>query len=401
MSAYHINGIERTLLLASLLLVFKVSPAQVSEKDKSLQLNGYVKYMNTLMQQESLNQFLGEDIFTESMFHNRLDLRWYPSGSFNAGLSLRSRLIYGEFVELFPSYSSLVSRDYGYLHKLTRNLAEGDSYILNTSVDRLWVHYRESSLEIRLGRQRINWGQTYVWNPNDIFNAYSFFDFDYEEKPGSDALRVMYYPSYTSSAELAVKVNRDKEVTAAGYYRLNQWGYDWQLLGGILNDSEYVAAMGWSGNIRGAGFNGEITYIRPDKSFADTSGIFLATLSANYMFPNSLFIQLEGYYNGNYRNMDLGNFTSYYFRPLTVKTLSFSRMSWFAQASYPIHPLLEGTLALMYYPDMKGYFVNPSLKYSLTDDVQLSAFAQFFEGKFSGGESERINFLFFRFKWSF
>ena len=241
-----------------------------------------------------------------------------------------------------------------------------------------------------------------MWNPNDLFNAYSFFDFDYEEKPGSDAIRLMYYPSYTSVAELAVKVNRNEQITAAGYYRMNQWGYDVQFLGGILNNDEYVAGVGWSGHIKGAGFNGELTYMRPAKNFHDTSATLLASVSASYMFANSLMLQMEGYYNGHYEHMDMGSFRNYYFRPLTVKTLSFSKFSWFAQASYPIHPLLEGTLAVMYYPDMEGYFLNPSLRYSLTNNVQLSAFAQLFQGKFTGGGGqEKINFLFFRFKWSF
>ena len=337
----------------------------------------------------------------ENMFHNRFDFRWNPSRNFRAGMSMRNRFIYGDLVESFPYYENLISKDYGYLHKLTRNVIEEDSYIFNTSVDRLWINFTRENFEAKIGRQRINWGQNYVWNPNDIFNAYSFFDFDYEEKPGSDAIRLMYYPSFTSTAELAMKVNKNKEVTAAGYYRMNKWGYDWQFMGGVLNDDEYVAGMGWSGNIKGAGFSGEMTYIYPDENFRDTSGLLLASVSANYMFSNSLFLQFEGFYNGNFKNMNLNSFTSYYYRPLTVKTLSFSEFSWFGQASYPIHPLLESTLAFMYFPDIDGFFINPSLKYSLTDNVQLSAFAQLFKGKFAVGNKQRINFLFFRFKWSF
>ena len=387
-------SIAKGMLAGLLLLSWNAAIPQDSGTSK-VRLNGYVKYMNTIMDQEGLTWL------NESMFHNRLDLRWYPARSFRAGVSVRNRFIYGDLVESFPSYNDLISRDYGYLHKLTRNLVEEDSYLVNTSVDRLWMHYTRGSFEARIGRQRINWGQTYVWNPNDLFNAYSFFDFDYEEKPGSDAIRLMYYPSYTSAAELAVKVNRDEQVTAAGYYRMNKWGYDWQFLAGILNDEEYVAGMGWSGDIAGAGFSGEATYIRPDKNFRDTSGILLASASASYMFDNSLYLQMEGFYNGNYEHMRLGSFRSYYYRPLTVKTLSFSEFSWFAQASYPIHPLLDGTLALMYYPDIDGFFINPSVKYSLTDNVQLSAFAQLFQGKFIADRKEKINFIFFRFKWSF
>ncbi len=387
---------SRWFVISGCFLLFSWSaPAQDPGESGNLSVNGYLKYMNTIMDQE------GVTWINESMFHNRFDFHWQPSQNFRAGMGLRNRFIYGDLVESFPSYDKLISRDYGYLHKLTGNIIREESYIFNTSIDRLWIDYTRGNFEAKIGRQRINWGQAYVWNPNDIFNAYSFFDFDYEEKPGSDAIRLMYYPSFTSTAELAVKVNRDEEVTAAGYYRMNKWGYDWQFLGGVLNDDEYVAGMGWSGNIKGAGFNGEMTYIHPDENFRDTSGMILSSFSVNYMFSNSLFLQFEGFYNGNFKNMNMNSFTSYYYRPLTVKTLSFSEFSWFGQASYPIHPLLDGNLSLMYFPDIDGFFVNPSLRYSLTNNVQLSAFAQLFEGKFTGTKKERINFIFFRFKWSF
>lgn len=386
---------KRNIFLIGFLLFLKFPLAQDTSGVDNLSVNGYLKYMNTIMDREGLTWI------NESMFHNRFDFRWDPSRSFRAGVGMRNRFIYGDLVESFPSYDKLISRDYGYLHKLTGNVIKEDSYIFNTSVDRLWVNFTQGDFEAKIGRQRVNWGQSYVWNPNDIFNAYSFFDFDYEEKPGSDAIRLMYYPSFTSTTELAVKVNRDEEITAAGYYRMNKWGYDWQFLGGILNDDEYVAGMGWSGNIKDAGLNGEMTYVHPEKDVADTSGLLLASISANYMFSNSLFLQFEGYYNGNFEHMDLNSFTNYYYRPLTVKTLSFSKFSWFGQASYPIHPLLDGTLSFMYFPDIDGFFVNPSMQYSLTNNVQLSAFAQLFEGKFAGAKKERINFIFFRFKWSF
>lgn len=32
-----------------------------------------------------------------------------------------------------------------------------------------------------------------AWNPNDWFNTYNYFDFDYEERPGTDAIRVRVY----------------------------------------------------------------------------------------------------------------------------------------------------------------------------------------------------------------
>ena len=379
--------------------------SQLMQDSKKVTLNGYVKYMNTIMdlpdyQSAYIGQPKGAWV-NESMFHNRLNFRWHLSNSLTFAAEARNRLIYGDMVEGFQGYRDMINDDFGYLDGLTNNIIENDAYLLNTSVDRLWVNYRKGKFEAKIGRQRINWGQAYVWNPNDIFNAYSFFDFDYEEKPGSDAIRLQYFPTFTSTAELAVKVDAKERITAAGYYRFTSWGYDFQFLGGILNDDEYVAGAGWSGNINDAGFNGEVTYIQPAESNQNNSGILLSSVSANYMFNNSMYLMIEGYYNGNFENMNVNRFSGFYFQDLSVKTLSFSEFSWFVQASYPIHPLLDGTFAFMYYPDINGYFINPSLKYSLTNNVQLSMHSQIFQGKFGGSEKEKINFLFFRFKWSF
>ena len=52
--------------------------------------------------------------------------------------------------------------------------------------------YRDNKINFRIGRQRINWGTTTIWNPNDIFNAYNFLDFDYEERPGMDGGKFQY-----------------------------------------------------------------------------------------------------------------------------------------------------------------------------------------------------------------
>ena len=62
--------------------------------------------------------------------------------------------------------------------------------------------------ELTLGRQRINWGVNLAFNPNDLFNAYSLIDFDYQERPGSDAIRFQYFTNELSSFETAVQFGK-------------------------------------------------------------------------------------------------------------------------------------------------------------------------------------------------
>jgi len=362
----------------------------------NMTLDGYVKYMNTTM-------FNDPDSFwlVDNLIHNRLNFKWYMNDNFTLAIEARNRFIYGDLVEKVPGYASTIETDNGYLSFLTTNLAEENSFLFNMSVDRAYFEYNNNNLAVTVGRQRINWGQSFAWNPNDIFNAYSFFDFDYEEKPGSDAVRIQYYPSYTSVADLAVKVDADKNITAAGLYRFNKWGYDLQFLSGILDTTDYVVGMGWSGSIKKAGFNGEATYFHPQKNFSDSSGVLLIASGLNYMFDNSLYVQFEGIYNGYYEKLNLSGFNNLYFTPMSVKTISFSKFSWFGQLTYPIHPLLNATLAAMYFPSLgNGYFLMPSIAYSASDNFECSLYGQQFEGKF-GGVYDQMTLLFLRFRYSF
>ena len=79
--------------------------------------------------------------------------------------------------------------DNGWIN-LSWNITQCDSYLLYSAVERLYISYNTNKWTFGIGRQRINWSQALMFNPNDIFNGYSFFDFDYPKKAGSDAIRV-------------------------------------------------------------------------------------------------------------------------------------------------------------------------------------------------------------------
>jgi hypothetical protein len=255
-----------------------------------------------------------------------------------------------------------------------------------------------------IGRQRINWGQNLVWNPNDVFNVYSYFDIDYEERPGSDAIRFQLYPNYTSTAELTAKIDSGKNVTAAGLYRFNKWNYDIQLLGGVLNSEDYVAGLGFSGNIKGAALRGELTWFRSIDNFNDTAGYVMTSLGLDYAFKNSLMVQFEFLFS-DLPASSMG-FLEFYSGPLSVKNLAFTRYSVFGAMSYPINPLLQGSFAVMYFPKMEGFFIGPSVSYSIGNNLDLGFFLQFFSGKTEqspGYEKSRedLVFSYLRLRWNF
>ena len=117
-------------------------------------------------------------------------------------------------------------------------------------IDRLYLQWNDDSWQFKVGRQRINWGVNLAWNPNDIFNAYSLYDFDYEERPGTDALRFQKFIGYAGGYEIAIKIadNWDEFTAAAMAYKWNVKGFDLQALGGIMKNN-LTAGIGWAGNL--------------------------------------------------------------------------------------------------------------------------------------------------------
>ncbi|MFC2103835.1 hypothetical protein ACFLS4_00595 [Bacteroidota bacterium] len=384
------------IFIFTLLLAFNSIAQEKQSIFQNMELNGYVKYMNTAMFNSIDSVWL-----VDNLIHNRLNYKWYMNDKLTFALDMRNRLIYGDLVQFIPDYAKSIEADNGFLDFLTNNITDGSSYVLNTAFDRAYLELNANKWVVTLGRQRINWGQSFAWNPNDIFNSYSFFDFDYEERPGSDALRILYYPNYTSVAEAAIKIDKDNNITAAGLYRFNKWSYDIQFISGIIDTSDYVVGAGWFGSIFDFGFNGEVSYFHPQENFSDSIGITIVSAGLSYMFDNSLTLSIEGNYNGYFDKLNLNSFNDLYFMPLSVKTTSYSKFSWFGQISYPIHPLLNGSISVMYFPSLgNGYFLMPSLAYSVSNNFEFALYGQRFEGKF-GNQYDKMTMLFLRFRYSF
>jgi len=390
-----ISGIKYLLLVSIFLIMLPVTSAGQDTIPKRLSLNGYVTNMQSFMFQS-----LNDNWTIDNLIHNRLNFKWNnKSDNFKAALELRNRLIIGESASTIPGYAKMIDTDNGFV-KLSDNLLNGNSYVLNSKIDRAYIDYTKDKFQVTIGRQRINWGQCFTWNPNDLFNAYSFFDFDYVEKPGSDAIRLQYYTSNTSTLEFAIKEDNNHNVTSAFLYRFDKWNYDIQFLGGILNEQDYVIGTGWSGNIKGASFRGEISYFQPKHNFADTTGILVVSLGTDYTFKNSFMLQFEVLYNQN-KGSGVTNFVDFYNESLSAKNLSFTTVTFMLQGSYPITPLFNVSLAGMYFPKLNGIFLGPSFTWSLTNNLDFSLFVQSFAGQLVKGQTEHFNFGFLRLKWNF
>lgn len=335
----------------------------------------------------------------DNLIHNRLNANLYWENHLKITAEIRNRLLFGETVKYFPAYADRIDSDTGWAD-LSYNLLTDSSYILNSTIDRLYADLTIGRFQATVGRQRINWGMNYVWNPNDLFNSYSFFDFDYVERPGSDAIRLQYYLNSTASIEMASKLNSDSQWSVASLLRVNLHGTDIQLLGGIHNEEEYVLGGGFSGYFGPLSLSGEATFLCPYAEESKLEKAWLAGGGVSYQAPFDLLIQAEYLFNEAAVASSLQNLTDFYYRNLSLRDLSFSEHSVFINLSYPVTPLLNAGVSTMMFTQPTGFFFGPTIDLSLRNDLDLSFYVQHFKIDLSK-QAEKMSLGFLRLKWSF
>lgn len=374
-------------------------------------LNGYVSVLGSAKKSMSDSLFRpnGEEKHKDALIHNRLNFFWYPAKNLSFSVQVRNRLVYNETYSQTPNVGDMYESDPG-LMQLSKTFYSKGDFLLNSTIDRLYFQYTRDKLEVNIGRQRINWSQSFAWNPNDIFNASNYFDVDYPEKPGSDAIRLQYYTGMASSAEAVIKMDHKKKITAAALYRTSVKGYDLQFLGGSMNEEELVVGAGWSGSLGPVGFRGEISSLFPYKDSSayghNMEKLTLASVSFDYTFPNSARLMSEFLYSSNDISTLSTSLTSIFSETISIRNMAFSRLSSLLSFTYPVHPLVNVSLSGMYFYRISGWYAGPSVDISLGDNFDLSLIWQYFNMYLSKEKKAmlddiKINYAFIRLKYSF
>ncbi len=376
------------------IIFFITQPASAQLTD-DIHVSGYVQAMPLWIKADLPG--LTDDSFWEYRMQNRLNLRWDMTSSWTFNWQMRTRIFAGDLVNDIPFYSDAIDIDDGYFD-LSWLMVDRDKWILHYIPDRLYTQWDNSEWSVRIGRQRINWGINMITNPNDIFNIYSFYDFDYPERPGTDAVRIQHFTGTFTRWELAGSPAREgRQSTAALMYGFNTRGYDIQVLGGYFRN-RLALGGGWAGNIDQTGFKGEFMFFTDleENTVQHSTNVVLA-VGIDHMFDNSLFLIAEGLYNragGRDEFLLLGE-------PLSADNPSFSRFQFTSQLTYPFTPLLQGSLAAIFYPDEQAVFFAPSITYSVTQNIDFNMLTQLFAGSDDSPFANAGNVVAASLKWNF
>ena len=362
---------------------------------ENIQFSGYIKYLNTATFQDF------DAILNDNLLHNRLNLKVYLNDNFSTTLEVRNRVFWGNSIQAIPNYAVLINADIQDIN-LSANLVDKPALLVHSKIDRLSVNYHSDKWNITLGRQRINWGKNLAWNPNDLFNAYSFFDFDYEERPGADALRIQYYTSGNSSIETAINYTDNwDDNTLALKYNFHKYEYDFQVLvAKYIQD--YTLGLGWEGAIKNIGIKGEFSYFIPKENMNEAENALVGAISLDYYFKNGIATNFGTLYNSNgitdRNSTSFDDFTNF---NQSAKNLMPNRWSFFGQLSKSLTPAINTSFSGIYAFELQGIYLMPQMSYSIAQNWDADLLAQIYYGNQDDSFSNIANSLILRFRWSF
>ncbi len=374
-----------------LLIVLNLSGQLTAQDSVSVSLDGYVKDMQ-IVQWADINN----SVYLIDLVHNRLTTRW-QYGKWSARLDVRNRIFIGDISFVSPDLGHSLEEDPGWWD-LSWVWIDKPEVTAHTITDRAYLQYSGEKWDITLGRQRINWGIHNIWNPNDIFNAYNFLDFDYEERPGSDALRVRTYLPNNRTLEVAVAIaGEEEEVTAAALYAWNTHRFDLQVMSGLFR-SDAVLGGGWAGHIGDMGWKGECSYFIPVGSAASAGQVLTATTGVDRSFANDWYASLSALYVSDPEEdalLQAGDITR------TAKSLFPFVWSVHAMGMYAVSPIQSAAFSCVWAPEEDILVLLPMYSWELADAFDLDVTAQSFFGTYDGGFRHQFTAWYLRGRWSF
>lgn len=406
MNRHSIHIVFKWILLT--LLAWGVTNSAFAQSDWNV--NGYVKLLGTSTHitediPRPLMNILGADYqFFDYQVHNRLNITYYPSSKWELHAGVRNRVFWGFQASNVPAFRQQLETDPAAVD-LSYIVLPGQDVFLHQVIDRLYAKYTHKDWEITLGRQRVNWAQHTIWNPNDIFNTYSYFDFDYEERPGSDVVNITRYLSALDQVQFTAGVDGSGNLIAAGLYRFNKNLFDIQILGGMWKD-DIVLGGGFAGNIKNAALKGEASVFIPVLA-PENETVFSASIGYEYTFENGLLLSVNGLYNSNGENssnlLDFLAISGGGSGLLTAKDLFPFQTTAFVLTGYQFLPLLRGDFGVMSDLGFNNLILVPTLTYSVSENTDFSLVGQFFTGTqpFSGNYGFISGSVFARIKYSF
>ena len=325
---------------------------------------------------------------------NRLRLEWKGQVGPSLGFELQydNELLAGDYLRT-PQYrmeAALPRRTYWNLEDV---YATGGSYVARHRIRRANLTFSRGDTDLRVGRQRIAWGNGRFWSPLDVLNPFSPVTLDPGEREGVDALLLEQKRSAVSRWSLAYAPARTTAGHALVPWHANASGADYSLMGGRFAGGSLVGAD-VSTEIRGAGVRAEWAVGHPQGSPRHQR----LMLGWDYAFANTLTLTAEFYYDGSGSRSpatyDLTGLAAGRRQTLATRYIGL-------YAGYDLTPLLKSANWLVANLDDGSIYLSPRLTYSVRENLDLAIGAQLHAGATRSEFGSRKHLWFAYAQWFF
>ncbi len=360
---------ERKLLPVLVLGLFLGGFWQAAQAQ--LEVSGY--YKNLFVNSRTLGLFAPQQPYYLDLNRLRLTLKGNLGEETAFNVQYNNEVILGSYLKTnqFLVQKSLPSDTY---FNLDRTYADNTSVYARHGFYRVFLDTRVVGMDVRIGRQRIAWGSALFWSPIDIINPFNPTQIEREERVGVDAVTVDWDYNDLSRLSLvyAAHANPVRD-TAALRWRTNIARYDWGVTAGrFRNDT--MAGIDFAGQLGPVGLRGELT-----QTSSPVDGQYQrVVLGADYSFPNTLSFMAELYFNGQGKS-DPSDYD--FARLLSGEIQSLSRRYVGALVGYDISPIWKLENYYIQNLDDKSQFLFLRLVVSATDNIELAAGTQLFNGR--------------------
>jgi len=336
----------------------------------------------------------GQEATTDlSRLRLKLDDEWGGKyGLLRAHLAYDHELLWGGMVADPVVRVGLLRPDATWLDA-SATIADRSQMNWQHNVYRGWLAYDVGEWSMKAGRQRIAWGSGRIWNPTDRFNPVQPTALEPGQKLGVDAVLLQW--NYSDSASLALI-----EAPARMAYAVSQkTALRWQDTWGEFDVAVMLARIGpesmlafdVTGNWADAGVRLEWMQARSglDGAYGQLSTGIDYTWT-NSWFSNGLYVAVEYFYNGAAGLL-----------PSLDRLNGISNHLLGGQLAYDLTPLWRAEMLLIADLQRPGWFVAPSLTWSLAENIDIQGFAQLPQGGV-GSEFDSFEALYaLRIDWYF
>ncbi|MBD3183869.1 hypothetical protein GF312_16410 [Candidatus Poribacteria bacterium] len=245
------------------------------------------------------------------------------------------------------------------------------------NLDRLSATFRVPFADITVGRQVVAWGNARVVNPTDIISPFTFDSLDTEERPGVDALRLLFPIGFMGELDGGIVFGKEAEFDKNTLYLRGKYYIFESDISLLIMDFQKNLLLGFNfaRSIAEAGFWCESAYVFSglfvnEEVYED---YFRFSIGSDYSFTENTYSFLEYHWNQAGINEPEDYLNQIAKAAYTDGSVYFLGQHYLIPGiSYQVTPLINAELRILANLSDFSVLIYPFIEYNIATDIYLS-----------------------------